>query len=164
MNAVSPLKRMTIFCRDIEASLALYRDILGFDVAEDKVVEGEAMGGMIGYPEGVKMRIVHLQSEKSDNGLIGLYAIQDPIPDALPRPPTDRILWGQTALVVSADGVDDIVPKLKQGGYEFLLEPREYFKAEDSDYMKAGTYTETMFFDNDGVLVSIIAYRPLPAS
>ena len=70
MTAVSPLKRATIFCRDIEASLALYRDILGFDVAEDKLVEGSAMGAMIGYPQGVKMRIVHLQSEKSDTAAV----------------------------------------------------------------------------------------------
>ncbi len=152
---------MTIFCRDIETSLSLYRDILGFDVAEDKVVEGSAMGEMIGYPQGVSMRIVHLQSNNSDNGLVGLYAIQDPIPDELPRPPTDRILWGQTALVVSADSLDDIFPRLKHAGHDFLLEPREYIKPDDSEYMKAGIYTETMFYDNDGVLVSIICYRPL---
>lgn len=160
MARVSPLKRVTIFCRDIEKSLALYRDILGFDIAEDKTVEGAAIGAMIGYPDGVSMRIVHLRSEHSENGLIGLYAIQTPQPDELSAPPADRVVWGQTALVLSCDQPEPIVQKLREENYRFLLEPREYVKPTDSEYTKAGTYVEMIFFDPDNVLVSIITYRP----
>ena len=50
MNLTSPLKRMTIFNRDMEASLALYRDILGFTVIEDKLISGPGNGSAVTPP------------------------------------------------------------------------------------------------------------------
>ena len=38
----SPVSRVTLFCRDIEKSLALYRDILGFEEVESKTIQTKA--------------------------------------------------------------------------------------------------------------------------
>lgn len=161
MNLTSPLKRMTIFNRDMEASLALYRDILGFTVIEDKLISGPAMANMIGL-EDCSMHICHLQAQESEDGLIGLYCVQNPKP-ALPEmtvPDKTTVAYGATSVVVSSNHGKEIYAKL-QGNYEFVTEPMEYVKAEDSEYMKAGRYTEMIFRDPDGVMVSVIGYEPL---
>lgn len=161
MNLTSPLKRMTIFNRDMQASLALYRDILGFDVIEDKLIKGPAMAKMIGL-EDCSMHICHLQAADSEDGLIGLYCVQDAKP-ALPTvtvPDKGTVAYGATALVVSSNHGKEVYAKL-QGNYDFVCEPTEYVKAEDSEYMKAGRYMEMIFRDPDGVMVSVIGYEPL---
>ena len=158
-NRTSPLKRATIFCRDAEASLKLYRDILGFDVIEDKRVSGPAMGKMIGLDD-VSMRILHLQSEDLDAGLIGLYEVTSDQVVSLPTPDKGKIQLGQVAVVMSTADPGGIAADLEAGGYEFLTPPTKYVKEEDSDYMKAGTYTEMIFYDPDNVLVSILGFEP----
>lgn len=40
--------RTTLFCRDIEKSLQLYRDTLGLHVIDDKALEGPAAGALLG--------------------------------------------------------------------------------------------------------------------
>ena len=135
MNLTSPLKRMTIFNRDMQASLALYRDILGFDVIEDKRISGPAIATMIGL-EDCNMHICHLQAANSEDGLIGLYCVQDPKP-GLPTmtvPDNTTVAYGAAAVVVSSNHGREIYAKL-QGNYDFVCEPMEYVKAEDSEYI-----------------------------
>ena len=158
-NRTSPLKRATIFCRDAEASLKLYRDILGFDVIEDKHVAGPAMAKMIGLDD-VSMRILHLQSHQAENGLIGLYEVTSDQVAPLPAPEKGKVQLGQVAVVVSTDDPDGIATDLEAAGTVFLTPPTKYVKAEDSDYMKAGTYTEMIFYDPDNVLVSVLGFEP----
>ena len=158
-DRTSPLKRATIFCRDIEKSLALYRDILGFSVAEEKTVSGPAMAKMIGLDD-CSMHICHLQAQNSEDGLIGLYEITaDDVPETNPPPP-GKIHRGQVAVVVNTDQPDAIYADLETAGYPFLTPPTKYVKEEDAAYMKAGTYTEMIFYDPDGVLVSVMGYEP----
>lgn len=155
----SPVKRTTIFCRDIERSLALYRDILGFKVAEDKTVAGPAMAKMIGLDD-CSMHICHLQAHNSEDGLIGLYEITaENVPETSPPAP-GKIHLGQVAVVVTTDQPDAIYADLEAKGYDFLTPPTKYTKEEDGEYMKAGTYTEMIFYDPDGVLVSVMGFEP----
>ena len=158
----SPVKRTTIFCRNIEESLKLYRDILGFSVAEDKTVAGPAMAKMIGLSD-CSMHICHLRAHNSEDGLIGLYEITaDDVPETT-RPPEGVIHLGQVAIVVNTDQPAEIAADLEAKGYPFLTPPTKYVKEEDSEYMKAGTYTEMIFYDPDGVLVSVMGYEPKAA-
>ena len=161
MNLTSPVKRATIFNRDMAASLALYRDILGFDVVEDKVISGPAMAKMVGL-EDCTMHICHLQSQDAENGLIGLYCITESVPP-LPEPerqPVDRVAYGNASVVLYSEHGDEIYARL-EGRYDFVRTPQEYVKEEDSEYMKAGRYTEMIFRDPDDVLVSVMGYKPL---
>lgn len=160
---VSAVKRVSIFCRDLNKSLAFYRDILGMRVIEDKTVSGPFIGKLINLPS-CTMRIVYLQADPAfDAGLVGLFAVTDPkLPEA-PRPTPGQIHWGQGSFVFSTIHGDQIYAALQKNGYQFLTPPTPYTKAKDDAYMKAGIYTEMIFYDPDGLMVSIIGYKPLPA-
>ena len=161
-SLVSAVKRVSIFCRDLDRSLAFYRDLLGMTVIEDKTVSGPFIGKLIALPF-CTMRIVYLQADpRFDAGLVGLFAISDPpLPEA-PRPTPGQIHLGQGSFVFATDHGDEIYAALQKAGTRFLTPPTPYTKAKDDTYMKAGVYTEMIFYDPDGLLVSIIGYRPLP--
>ncbi|MGD9597491.1 MAG: VOC family protein [Steroidobacteraceae bacterium] len=162
MSRTGPVKRITIWVRDIDRSLALYRDLLGLEVVEDKSLAGPAIMGMAGYRDG-RIRMVHLAPAGADYGWIGLYALQDakPAPDSLSPPRTDRLSYGQAAIVLTTSQIDAIAHDLEAQGYEFVLRPQGYAKTTDSPNMPAGRYTEMIFLDPDGIPVSIMGFEPL---
>lgn len=162
MSRTGPVKRVTIWVRDIERSLALYRDLLGLEIIEDKTLSGPAIMGMAGYQDG-RLRIVHLAPAGTEYGWIGLYALLDavPAPGSLEPPRTDRLSFGQTAIVLTTSTFDPIARDLDAQGYAFILRPRSYDKPSDSPQMPAGRYSEMIFLDPDGVPVSIMGYEPL---
>lgn len=163
MNRTGPVQRVTIWVRDIDRSLALYRDLLGLGIVEDKTLSGPAIMRMAGYRDG-SLRMVHLAPAGAEYGWIGLYALQGaaPAPDSHPPPRKDRLSFGQTAIVLSTPQIDSIAQDLEQQGYEFVLRPSAYVKQTASPEMPAGRYTETIFLDPDGVPVSLLGYSPLP--
>lgn len=59
MNRTGPVKRVTIWSRDIKRSLALYRGLPGLEIVEDKTLASPAILGMAGYQDG-RMRMAHL--------------------------------------------------------------------------------------------------------
>ena len=158
-SKVNALSRISIFCRDIDKSLQLYRDILGLEVIEDKVVEGKGIGGMVGLGD-CRMHIMYLQSPNLDGALLALFEISNPQPEGLADPPSlQRVVAGQPAVVFDSDQVNEIHSELDRHGYHVLTPPMRYVKPEDSEYTKAGVYTELIFFDPDNVLVSIVQYE-----
>lgn len=163
MSRVNALARSSIFCRDIDKSLELYRDVLGLEVIEDKVVEGKGIGGMVGLGD-CRMHIIYLQAPNPDGALVALFEITNPQPAGLPEPPNyQQVHVGQPALVFDSDQVNDIYADLDRRGYRVLTPPMRYVKPDDSEYTKAGVYTELIFFDPDNVLVSIVQYEPQQA-
>ncbi len=162
MSRTGPVKRVTIWVRDIERSLALYRDLLGLAVIEDKTLAGPAIMGMAGYQDG-QLRMVHLAPPGADCGWVGLYALQGakPTPDSLPPTRKDRLSYGQAAIVLTTSQADAIARDLEAQGFEFVLRPQGYVKPTDSPRMPAGRYSEMIFLDPDGIAVSIMGYEPL---
>ncbi len=159
-SRVNALSRASIFCRDVDKSLELYRDVLGLKVIEDKVVEGRGIGGMVGLGD-CRMHIVYLQSPDLAGALVALFEITNPQPASLPEPPTfSQVHISQPALVFDSDRVHDIYVELDRRGYRILTPPMRYEKSDDSEYTKAGVYTELIFFDPDNVLVSVVQYEP----
>ena len=158
-----PLKRVTLWVRDIEASLRVYHDALGLQVVEDKSLAGPLIARQVGLAE-ARLRIVHLAAGGQEHGWIGLYAISDtqpapmqslPRPDGFPR-------YGQAAVVLSVQGLAAIVTRLRAvPGVQFITEPTEYRKTTPGDSTPAGIYRETIFFDPDGIPVSLMEYTPL---
>lgn len=160
-SLVSAVKRVSIFCRDLDRSLAFYRDLLGMKQIEDKTVSGAAVGKLVNLPAAT-MRIVYLQADpRFDAGLIGLFAVLEPkLPDA-PRPTQGQIHAGQMSFVFGTEHGDEIHAALVKSGATFLTPPMPYTKPKDDAYMKAGIYTEMIVYDPDGHMVSILAYKPL---
>lgn len=145
----------------MERSLGLYRDFLGMDVVEDKTISGPYMARMVGY-EDASLRIVHLSADGHDHGWVGLYELRNTTPPAaeMPWPGRDRVALGQTAIVLETPDLEPIAARLEAEGFDFLLRPTIYVKEADSPGMPAGRYGETIFFDPDGIPVSLMSYAP----
>jgi catechol 2,3-dioxygenase-like lactoylglutathione lyase family enzyme len=161
--SVGPLKRVTLWVRDIDASLAVYRDALGLAVLEDKQLSGPQIARMVGL-EQADLRIVHLGPEGATQGWVGLYAITDTAPRpmaALPAP-GGFPRYGQATLVFTTGQMAEVIARLRAlPGLRFVTEPTEYVKTTPGDTTPPGRYSEAIFFDPDGIPVSVIGYAPL---
>ena len=157
---ISSFQRTTIFCRDAEQSLQLYRDILGFEVIEDKTISGPAAGALIQLPD-CTLRMLLLATSKAAEPVIGLFQVTDAAVDSV-QGPRDRICYGQTAIVLSTDDFEGVEKRLVDAGTDFLTKPLSYEKKVASAYSPAGIYREMIFYDPDGVLVSVLQILPLP--
>jgi catechol 2,3-dioxygenase-like lactoylglutathione lyase family enzyme len=157
-----PVKRVTLWVRDAEASLRVYRDALGLQVIEDKRLGGAGIARMVGL-EQASLRIVHLAAPGMAHGWVGLYAITDtqpapmrelPRPDGFPR-------HGQATIVLEVRDMPTIVERLRgTPGVTFVTEPTEYRKTTPGDATPPGLYREVIFFDPDGVPVSLMEFVP----
>jgi catechol 2,3-dioxygenase-like lactoylglutathione lyase family enzyme len=163
LSGTGPVKRVTLWVRDAEASLAVYRDALGLAVLEDKQVEGPAIARMVGL-EQARLRIVHLGPPGATHGWVGLYEISATAPRALaelPRPASFP-QYGQATVVLSTERMTEIVARLRAtAGVNFITEPTEYVKTTSGDATPPGRYSEAIFFDPDGIPVSLIGFAPL---
>jgi len=159
MAGVGPVKRVTLWVRDIEASLALYRDLLGLEVIEDKVLEGAALASLLGLEAG-RLRIVHLSGQGATHGWVGLYALTDaqPPPPSLATPDPAAFSYGQAVVVFETRCLESILDRLDAGGYRRLGQPIDYVKPRATGPTPAGRYREAVFFDPDGVPVSLIQF------
>lgn len=157
-----PIKRVTLWVRDAEASMRVYRDALGLQVIEDKVISGAGIARMVGLEE-ASLRVVHLAAPGMEHGWVGLYAISDtkpapmqslPRPDGFPR-------YGQATVVLTVSDMPVIVARLRTtAGVQFVTEPTEYRKTTAGDATPPGLYREVIFFDPDGVPVALMEYVP----
>lgn len=106
------LRRTSLIVSDIDESLKLYRDILGFQVNYDAEVTMSGVALPAGEP-GAKARLVLVSSNDSWVGWIGLLQWLDP---ALETPaPRTRMGVGDALLVFNTEKVDehcDAVAKL----------------------------------------------------
>ena len=156
----TPVSRITLFCRDLEKSLALQRDILGFEEVESKTIQTKAFNELMNiHDKNCFVRISYLQSERSDHGLIALFEINSSELDKNQSIQTAQIQYGQSVIVLSTKDHKKIYRELKKKDYTFLVEPTEYEKLEDSEYIKAGLYKEMSFYDPDGFLINLIEYN-----
>ncbi len=95
------IRRLTILVRDIDASLKLYRDVLGLKVNYDAVIAVSGVALPAGVP-GNKTRLVLLNGNDPWVGWIGLMQYTDPpLPDPGPYP--TRLARGGHVLVTNTD-------------------------------------------------------------
>ncbi|MEL6688401.1 MAG: VOC family protein [Pseudomonadota bacterium] len=99
------LRRTSLIVSDIDESLKLYRDILGFQVNYDANVTMSGVALPAGEP-GAEARLVLISSNDSWVGWIGLLQWLDP---ALPSPeePRRRMGIGDSLLVFNTEKVDE---------------------------------------------------------
>ncbi len=158
-----PVKRVTLWVRDVEAALRVYRDALGLQIIEDKSLAGPGIARMVGLSE-ASLRIVHLAAPGCEHGWIGLYAISDTQPapmQALLRP-EGFPRYGQATIVLDVHGMAAIVARLRATpGVQFITEPTEYRKTSSGEATPPGVYREAIFFDPDGIPVSLMEYEAI---
>ena len=99
------LRRTSLIVSDIDESLKLYRDVLGFEVNYDAEVTMSGVALPAGEP-GATARLVLLGSNDSWVGWIGLLQWLDPELAPLPAPRT-RMGIGDALLVFNTEKVDE---------------------------------------------------------
>ncbi|MDE0799601.1 MAG: VOC family protein [Rhodospirillaceae bacterium] len=150
--SVSSMTRSTIFVRDLDESLKLYRDLLGLTIRVDTIVEGPRINEIMGT-EDYSLKAVILQAGDSTIGNIGIYEIvgddRAPVP-----PPSNRVdtVTGDFAVVFITDDIDGITEKVIAAGYLLVSPPMVLFPSPGADVQTR----EMMFRDYDGVLVNLI--------
>ena len=163
MAAIGPVKRVTLWVRDAERSLRVYRDALGLDVIEDKRLSGAAIAQMVGLTA-ASLRIVHLAPAGAEHGWIGLYEISDtapmPMAELARNPGFPR--YGQATVALMTTDLAAIVVRLRATpGVRFVTEPTEYVKTTAGDATPPGRYSEAIFFDPDDIPVALMGFAPL---
>ncbi|MEO8778126.1 MAG: VOC family protein [Rhodanobacter sp.] len=153
-------ERFTIFCRDMQASLRFYRDVLGLLVVEEKTLEGAAAGGLLQLPA-CRMQIALLAAAADAPVIVGLFQISE-TPMATLHPPIGQPARGQTALVLSTSDFDSLQAALTAAGSRFLTPPVRYPKRQASERSPAGIYREMIVYDPDDIPISILQIDPLP--
>lgn len=150
-NRTSPIMRGSIITRDTDRALAIYRDILGLTVLEERILKGPMIGKVLGLGD-CEIRTTYLTSGDAQTGLIGLFEVTKDRPPALPTPAA-RIHRGQPAFVFATQENRAISADLKKAGVRFICEPVDFTSPR-------GTYIETIFLDADAIPVSIIQFTP----
>ncbi len=142
-------KRTTILVRDMQKSLAFYRDILGWDVFYEGDVDGEGVAQLMGMPcRGVKM--VVLNAHGSQFGNVGLMEVKDAAPLMENLPPPKRIRYGEAALVISTQNILELHDKIAKAGYVVINAP-----AKIGVPGRPMAVLEMFVRDPDGVLVNL---------
>ncbi len=103
------VRRVTLVVRDVERSLAVYRDALGLRVVYDQLIGGGSDAD--GKPKPPTIRLVLLRANDDFVGLLGLMQRLDDTPPPPPEPP-GRARAGQPILVINARDLEARFPKL----------------------------------------------------
>ena len=146
------VRRTTLIVRDMEASLKLYRDVVGMKVNYDTVVETSGVALPAG-PPGAKARLVLLNANDGWVGWIGLMQWIEPKLPAAPYP--TRMGPGGVVIVMNTDDVEGRCKAAKTvPGVTFTAEPRlQVYPGRNG-----GPEIRVMgcnFFDPDGILIEM---------
>lgn len=153
------VRRVTLVVRDIERSLAVYRDAIGLRVVYDQLIG--AGTGSDGKATPPTIRLVLLRANDDFIGLIGLMQRLDDAPPPPPDPP-QRARAGQPILVINAKDLETRFPKLAAtAGVKVSTAPTPI------EYPAPGGGTIPVLFsaiwDPDGFFVELNELRGAPA-
>ncbi len=140
--------------RDMERSLAFYRDLLGFEEERNAVVEDEYISQVAGFPD-AKMHIVYLGI---GDGKHSVELIQYLNPRGEQIAPTERNAVGAAHLGFIVDDADALCEELSAKGVKFVSAPAVRANARYPWAHKA-----CYFEDPDGNWLELIERAPAPS-
>jgi catechol 2,3-dioxygenase-like lactoylglutathione lyase family enzyme len=146
------IRRLSLIVRDIDASLKLYRDVLGLKVNYDTVVEMSGVALPAGEP-GAKARLVLLNGNDPWVGWIGMLQWLDP-PLPLVEHPTRLGIGGHVLVTNTDDAVKRCEMAKAVPGVKFTAEARlQVYPGRNGapDIRVMGCN----FFDPDGLLIEL---------
>ena len=116
---INLLHHSTIVVRDLEESLRFYRDILGLRIVVDQEMQGHEINKILGMAD-VKLRVVLLQIDEQETGLIGLLCFNGPYKQQEIRQPSELF---HHAIVLITDDIDGVYNRLREAGEKPISEP-----------------------------------------
>ena len=150
------LSHVALGVRDYDRSLHFYRDLLGFQVAQELTeFGGPEYEGEISEQRGRKYKIAVLRYGKPSPGPYGLSENAPVIAMIAPlgTPPTGRAIKadqiGISHFGVWVKGLDAICEELKSKGVKFAASPHTGAKT------KEGTIRSAFVEDPDGILIQL---------
>lgn len=147
--SLSPMMRASIIVRDLDASLRLYRDILGLRPRVERGLDGEAVNLIMGT-QGKSLRIAILQSGDLVFANVGLFEY---VGNGEPPPKiVSEVRTGDVALVFLTSDIYRIYDAVASAGYTILSQPTVLFPQEGSPTQSI----EMIFFDGDGIALNLI--------
>jgi catechol 2,3-dioxygenase-like lactoylglutathione lyase family enzyme len=144
------LRRTTIVVRDIDKSIAFYRDAVGLRVGWDRE---SVLGDAIPLAPGAKGRFATVMGEDDTIGMIGLLQVVDPPLAAPPVPDTDTLAVAATIFVIGTADCDGVYERLKALGARIYKAPYDQeLKGRDGTLIKMRSMAA---WDPDGHFLEI---------
>jgi len=148
--AVQRVSHIGICVADLDRSLAIYRDALGFREQSSSSYRGDAVDRLLGL-QGVKLRSVFLERDGTRLELLCFAA--PPLEHAAAPGPMNRP--GFTHLSLRVDDLDATVASLRSAGAEVLEDTR----FDDDDHGVAAVFV----LDPDGTRIELVKSPGDPA-
>lgn len=142
------LRRTTLVVRDIEKSLALYRDALGMTVEYDQELTSPGLSMRYGADGQNRSRLVLLKANDSFIGMLGLWQFLDQTDQDLAEPDPADFTPGEIVLLFNSNTLDVTFPAAAAApGVTIIGEPKERrYPSPAGDIV----VMVSMLTDNDG--------------
>ena len=112
-EGVNPLdlRRTTLVVRDIENSLAFYRDALGMTVEYDQELTSPGLSMRAGADGKNRSRLVLLKANDGFIGMLGLWQFLDQTEQDKAEPDAADFTPGEIVLLFNANNLEEVFPK-----------------------------------------------------
>lgn len=147
------LRRTTLVVRDIEKSLALYRDALGMTVEYDQELTSPGLSMRYGADGQNRSRLVLLKANDSFIGMLGLWQFLDQTEQDLAEPDPADFTPGEIVLLFNSNTLDVTFPAAAAApGVTIIGEPKERrYPSPAGDIV----VMVSMLTDNDGHTIEL---------
>lgn len=147
------LRRTTLVVRDIEKSLALYRDALGMTVEYDQELTSPGLAMRYGADGQNRSRLVLLKANDSFIGMLGLWQFLDQTEQDLAEPDAADFTPGEIVLLFNSKTLDVTFPAAAAApGVTIIGEPKERrYPSPAGDIV----VLVSMLVDNDGHTIEL---------
>lgn len=147
------LRRTTLVVRDIEKSLALYRDALGMTVENDQELTSPGLAMRYGADGQNRSRLVLLKANDGFIGMLGLWQFLDQTEQDLAEPDAADFTPGEIVLLFNSKTLDVTFPAAAAApGVTIIGEPKERrYPSPAGDIV----VMVSMLVDNDGHTIEL---------
>lgn len=153
-NKTAPVKRTTIIVKDMERSLAFYRDLLGMDVFYEGHIGNPGASELMGMTMS-GLHMVVLSADGAETGMVGLMELKDV------DPPLDATEWsatvktGEAILVIPTENMRELYERMVAEGHTVATPPTKM------EVPNRPEIHEMMARDPDGTIVNLTQRGPL---
>jgi catechol 2,3-dioxygenase-like lactoylglutathione lyase family enzyme len=153
-HLTAPIKRTTVVVADLNRSLAFYRDLLGMSVYYDGEI-GNPGASAITAHRCNGLRMVVLQSNHPELGMLGLMQLHNPQPPLRATEWDSTLRYGETILVIPTTQMRVLYQRMLAAGIKVVAPPTRI------EVPNRPEIHEMMARDPDGVVVNLTQRGPL---
>lgn len=153
-NKTSPVKRTTIIVRDMERSLAFYRDLLGMDVFYEGHIGNPGASELMGMTMS-GLHMVVLSAEGAETGMVGLMELKDVAPPLEATEWSATVKTGEAILVIPTENMKELHERMLAEGHMVATPPTKM------EVPNRPEIHEMMARDPDGTIVNLTQRGPL---